>query len=111
MRMSAVAAIGLVSALALPASAAVDRPAPFAGQVAQGETDSFVHGSPVKSDCIQIAVQYSVSLRYAPTSDLLTLCAGGATVTGADGAAPASSPSASRRVIRRPMTRVTFGGC
>jgi hypothetical protein len=90
-RVPALAAIGLVSVLALPASAAVEGSGPFVGQVAQGETDSYVYDNdPSNNPCIQIAVTYTVSLTYTPGSDTLTLAVPGKTVTGANGAATAT---------------------
>lgn len=90
MRTSAVAALGLVSVLALPASAApAGGPGPFAGQVAQGETDTHVFRAG-SSPCIQLAVRYAVSLSYLPTSDTLTLSVGTQSVTGSNGTATAT---------------------
>lgn len=102
MRTPLLAAAGLVTVLALPAAAApAGGPGPFAGQVVQGETDTHVYRAG-SSPCIQIAVQYAVTLTYAPTSDTLTLSAGTQTVTGANGTATAT-------VWGSPCSQITIG--
>jgi hypothetical protein len=90
MRKTAVAALGLVSLLALPASAA-NGTGPFTGSVAQGETDTHVYdNNPSNNPCLALAVTYTVTLAYAPTSDTLTLSVPGKTVTGSGGTATAN---------------------
>lgn len=102
MRTPLLVAAGLAAALALPAAAAPEGgPGPFVGQVRQGETDthSFRGGN---EPCIQIAVQYVVSLTYVPASDVLTLSVGNTSVTGSNGAA-------STTVWGSPCSRFTIG--
>jgi hypothetical protein len=63
--------LALLAALA-PAASALNA---FAGVVSQGETKSFTYSSepPKGSQCIQMATTYTVTLTYAPGSDVLTL--------------------------------------
>lgn len=82
-----VLAAALTAALAAPALAA-GTPGPFAGQVAQGQTSTHVFdNNPSGQDCIQLAADYTVSLRYAPSSDVLTLQAAEYTAVGSNGSA------------------------
>ena len=85
MRLTALAASGLVSVLALPASAATGAGSagPFVGTVAQGETDSYIYNNnPSGQDCIALAADYSITLTYVPNGDVLTLSAGSTSASG-----------------------------
>ena len=82
-----VLAAALTAALAAPALAA-ETPGPFAGQVSQGQTSTHVFNNNLSGqDCIQLAADYTVSLRYAPSSDVLTLQAAEYTAVGSNGSA------------------------
>ena len=87
---------GLVAlaALALLAPTAAALTGPYAGAVAQGETD--VHrydNNPLKQPCVDMVTTYTVTLTYAPATGVLTLSAGGRTVTGSNGVATLSFQS------------------
>lgn len=67
---------------------------PYAGVVAQGETRQHPYdNNPHDHPCIQLATTYTVTLLYAPATDVLTLSAGGATSAGRDGRATVSFTS------------------
>lgn len=90
MRKTAAAVLGLVSVLVLPATGAyaASGTGPFTGSVAQGETDTHTYdNNPTNNPCIALAVPYTVTLAYAPTSDTLTLSVPGASATGSGGTA------------------------
>ncbi|HWL34907.1 MAG TPA: hypothetical protein VNQ77_01815 [Frankiaceae bacterium] len=90
MRTSVLGALGLVTVLALPASAAQGT-GPFSGDVAQGETDTHVYDNhPGTNPCLQITATYVVTLTYLPGSDTLTLGVPGKTATGQNGSASAT---------------------
>ncbi len=87
MRTPALAALALTGLLALPAAAA-GTAGPFAGQVRQGGTNTHQYdNNPSGNPCVDIVATYRVSLAYVPATATLTLAAGGATATGANGAA------------------------
>jgi hypothetical protein len=87
MRTSVLGALGLVAALALPASAAGSA-GPFAGQVVQGQTKTHVYdNNPSNNPCLALAARYTVTLTYLPGSDTLTLGVPNKTVTGQNGTA------------------------
>ena len=87
MRKTVLAAAALTAAFAAPALAA-ETPGPFAGQVRQGQTSTNVFNNNVGGqDCIQLAADYTVSLRYAPAGDVLTLQAAEYTAVGSNGSA------------------------
>jgi hypothetical protein len=87
LRTTMLSAAGLAAVLAAPAVAA-GTPGPFVGTVAQGQTKTHLYdNNPTKSDCIQLAVPYTVSVTYAPSSDTLTLSVGSLTATGSNGSA------------------------
>lgn len=99
MRKSVLSALGLVSAFALvpvlagPAGAA-GTTGPFTGVVRQGDTRTHTYdNNPSNSHCIQLATDYTVTLTYAPASDVLTLSALGKTVTGTGGVATLTGTS------------------
>jgi hypothetical protein len=88
MRMPALAAAGLVAALALPASGAAGSSGPFVGTLTQGQTVRHDYdNNPTGTPCVDIIARYTVSLTYAPTSDSLTLAAVGKSATGRNGTA------------------------
>ncbi|GEM_PF-4895958 len=63
--------LAILAALAPAASAATA----FAGAVSQGQTQTFTYSSepPKGAQCIELATTYTVTLSYAPASDVLTL--------------------------------------
>ena len=64
---------------------------PFSGSVRQGQTRTHhFDNNEGGSLCPQVMVWYTVELRYTPTSDVLTLSAGGQTATGSNGYAVVS---------------------
>lgn len=72
-----------LACLALLAPAASAATGPYAGVVRQGETDWHSYdNNPTNSPCIQMATTYTVTLAYAPTSDVLTLSVAGKTASG-----------------------------
>ena len=82
MRKTVLAAAGLTAVLAAPALAA-ETSGPFAGQVRQGQTRTHTfNNNPSNNPCLQITATYRVTLAYAPTTDVLTLDAGGKTASG-----------------------------
>lgn len=90
MRASVLAGVGLTAALALPAAAA-GTPGPFAGVVTQGQTKTHLYdNNPSNNPCLHIMATYTVTLAYAPASDVLTLSVGAATATGSNGVASLS---------------------
>lgn len=61
---------------------------PFTGTVRQGQTDRHRYdNNPGGGLCPQVQVFYTVTLTYTPTTDVLTLRAGGQTATGSNGVA------------------------
>lgn len=91
MRLSALAAAGLVTALAVPASAATGTPGPFAGAVRQGQTVRHDYdNNPGGNPCVDIVARYTVTLAYAPATDTLTLAAVDQAATGRNGLASVS---------------------
>lgn len=104
MRKSVVAALGLVSVLALPASASTGGgTGPFTGSVAQGQTKTHLYdNNPSNNPCLAIAATYTVTLSYVPTSDTLTLSVPGKTVTGSAGTATAN-------IVRGVCTEFSIG--
>ena len=82
MRTPVLAGLGLALALAAPASAARGT-GPFAGTLGQGGVAQHTYdNNPAKTDCIQLAADYSVTLAYAPASDVLTLTVDGVSASG-----------------------------
>lgn len=78
--------LGIAALLASPAGAA-----PYAGVVAQGESQTHhFDNHPRGAECIQIVTDYWVTLTYAPLSDTLTMKIGNTTVTGSNGRASLS---------------------
>jgi hypothetical protein len=93
MRKSVLAASALTAVLALPAAAA-GTTGPFAGQVSQGRSNVHLFdNNPSNNACIQLATSYTISLTYAPASDVLTVSALGKTATGSGGSATLSVQS------------------
>jgi hypothetical protein len=87
MRATALAGLGLVGLLALPAAAA-GTAGPFAGQVKQGQTRTHLYdNNPSNNACLDIVATYRVTLHYVPSSDVLTLSAVTKTATGSNGTA------------------------
>lgn len=85
---TALAAAGLATLLATPAVAGPGSTGPFTGSVRQGQTRTHHYdNNPQNNPCPLVLVNYTVSLTYAPTSDTLTLTAGGTSVTGSGGSA------------------------
>lgn len=85
------AATGLVALLATAAPAAPGSTGPFTGTVRQGQTKTHRYdNNPQNNPCPAVIVFYTVSLSYTPTSDTLTLTAGGQTATGSNGSASVS---------------------
>ena len=81
-------ALGLTAMLAPPATADTG---PFTGTVRQGQTRHHRYdNNPQNDPCPQVIVFYTVSLTYAPTTDTLTVSAGGQTATGSGGTASVS---------------------
>lgn len=88
MRRVILIALGLTALLASPGAADTG---PFTGTVRQGQTRHHRYdNNPQNNPCPQVLVFYTVSLTYAPTTDTLTLSAGGQTATGSGGAASVS---------------------
>lgn len=84
---TALAATGLVVLLASPAVAAGGT-GPFTGNVRQGQTKVHTYdNNPLNQPCIQIVVDYTVTLTYAPATDVLTLSVGSLSATGQNGVA------------------------
>ncbi len=80
MRKLSVATLGLVSVLAVPATAGpgVATTGPFAGTVTQGQTQvHHYNNNPSNQNCLQYAVTYTVSLAHVPATDSLTLSVDG----------------------------------
>ena len=90
------AAAGAVALLTSPAIAAKPQPqpgstGPFSGTVKQNQTATHRYdNNPLNQACIQVMSTYTVTLTYAPTTDVLTLTAGGTSVTGSNGTATLS---------------------
>ena len=64
---------------------------PFTGSVRQGQTDRHrFDNNPGGDPCPQVQVFYTVTLTYTPTTDTLTLSAGGQTAVGSGGTATVS---------------------
>lgn len=80
-------ALALLAALAPVASAALAAPV-YADSLRQGETRAYVYdNSPPKGvTCVEQATWYSVSLDYAPGSDVLTLTVPGVGSASGSGA-------------------------
>jgi hypothetical protein len=90
MRKTVLAGLGLTAVLAAPAVAAGSA-GPFVGSVAQGQTATHVYDNNASHQaCLQVAATYSITLTYTPSSDVLTLGAGGKTATGHGGSASLS---------------------
>lgn len=85
------AAAGAVVVLASPASAAQGSAGPFSGTIRQNQTKTHQYdNNPLNMACIQVMATYTVTLNYTPTTDVLTLTAGGTSVTGSNGTATLS---------------------
>jgi hypothetical protein len=90
--------LGMLLAAGLPAEASAveigaKTPGPFAGAVRQGQTATHAFSNyPPGGACPAWfqPVIYTVQLRYAPSTDVLTISAAGKTATGANGAAQVS---------------------
>lgn len=77
--------------LALLAPVALASTGPFTGKVRQGQTRTHHYdNNPGGAICPALLTTYSVVLEYTPTSDTLTLEAGGQTATGSNGFAAVS---------------------
>lgn len=64
---------------------------PFSGTVRQGQTRTHTYdNNPGGDPCPQVMVWYTVTLTWTPTTDTLTLSAGGQTVTATGGSATVS---------------------
>lgn len=64
---------------------------PFTGSVRQGQTKTHHYSNSSPGElCPQVMVFYTVELTYTPTTDVLTLSAGGQTATGSNGYAVVS---------------------
>src|SRR5688572_27776747 len=95
MRVLPFAACLLAALLAAPATlASTPGPqlGPFAGTVAQGETDAHPFSTHGDQPCLAVWLPrlYVVALAYAPVDDTLTLTAAGNTDTGSSGHASVS---------------------
>lgn len=85
MRKTVLAGLGLVTALALPASAG-GTTGPFAGQVREGQTRTHLYdNNPSNNPCLALAATYTISLSHVPTSDTLTLSVDGVPHTTSGG--------------------------
>ena len=61
---------------------------PFTGTVRENQTRIHHYdNNPENNLCPQVITTYTVTLTYTPTTDVLTLTAGGQTVTGSNGTA------------------------
>ena len=61
---------------------------PFTGTVRENQQRSHKYdNNPDNDPCIQVMATYTVTLTYAPTSDVLTLSVGDQSVTGSGGTA------------------------
>jgi hypothetical protein len=88
---TAVAATGLAVLLASPATAAQGGTGPFSGTVRQGQTKTHRYdNNPLNNPCPLVIVNYTVTLTYAPASDVLTLSVGSLSATGSNGFASLS---------------------
>lgn len=77
--------------LVLAPSALAAGTGPFTGTVRQGQTDRHRYdNNPGGDPCPQVQVFYTVTLTYTPTTDTLTLRAGGQTAVGTNGTATVS---------------------
>lgn len=78
----------LAAALLVPAALA----APHANVIRQDETHAYEFDNTPREGtaCIDLAATWTVALRYAPPTDVLTLSAGGKTATGSNGVASVS---------------------
>lgn len=78
----------LLTALLVPTALAN----PHAGVVREGETNAHVFDNTPREGtaCIDLATTWTVTLAYAPATDVLTLSAGGKTATGSNGVASVS---------------------
>ena len=86
-----VAALAAVALAAAPASAARGTPGPFPGAVRHGETRTHAFDNdPLDQGCPQVMTTYTVTLSYAPPTDVLALYVGTFGVTGHDGRASLS---------------------
>jgi hypothetical protein len=93
MRTTAISSLGLVAVLAL-AAAAAGTAGPFVGRISQGQTNTHRYdNNPSNNACIALATTYTVTLTYAPSTDVLTLSAFGKTAVGAAGTASVSGES------------------
>jgi hypothetical protein len=80
------AAFAIAAAASVPASAAQPLPGPFVGVVQTGQTNTHVYGNePPASSCPLVITTYSVTLRWVPASDTLTLSVGSVSVTSNTG--------------------------
>lgn len=87
----AVTVLALAALATTPAYAAQGTAGPFPGVVRDGETRTHVFDNdPLGSGCPHVMTTYTVSLAYAPGSDVLTLAVGTAGVTGSAGQASLS---------------------
>ena len=85
MRRAVLAAAGLSVLLVSPASASTG---PFTGTVRENQTRTHSYdNNPQNLACIQVMATYTVTLTYTPTTDVLSLTAGGVTATGSNGVA------------------------
>ncbi|HEX2022515.1 MAG TPA: hypothetical protein VHH36_07365 [Candidatus Thermoplasmatota archaeon] len=70
---------------------AVAAEGPFHGAVRQGDVKTHhFDNNPQNNPCIQLIVTYTVTLTHVPTTDTLTLSAGGQTATSSGGVATVS---------------------
>lgn len=70
---------------------AVANEGPFSGTVRQNQTRTHMYdNNPGGDPCPQVIVWYTVTLTWTPTTDTLTLSAGGQTVTATGGTASVS---------------------
>lgn len=81
----------LLACLAALAPVAAAATGPYAGTVRQGETDAHEYDNhPKHGACLQIVTRWTVTLAYAPATDVLTLEVEGLAATGANGLATLS---------------------
>lgn len=73
----------VLASLALLAPAAHAATGPYVGALRQDETDAHHYdNNPTKAPCLEMITTYTVTLAYAPTTDVLTLGVAGKTASG-----------------------------
>lgn len=85
--------LALAATVAAPAAAApgVGSTGPYVGRLTTGQTATHTYdNNPANNDCIQLAVPYDVTVRWAPGATL-TLSTGDKSTTQSDGSATLTS--------------------